>query len=245
MQPPLHKKSYTMEIFGTQTKQHFVRDGFSRIAEQYDRFNDVATFFLHRYWKREVVKSIWVGRNGKILDLCCGTGDLCKLTKRKFPENQVVGLDFSQEMLDIAGKKNGNNGVELLQGDALKLPFDGEVFDVVTVGFGMRNLEDLQTGVEEVYRVLKSGGSFICLEMGKIQNRGLRKGFNFFFFRVLPIIGSFFSPKEEMFSYFPQSTINYPSQEDFMKILHQAGFQNVTYQNYIFGGVSLHVASKV
>lgn len=231
-------------FFETQKKQIFVKDGFNRIAEQYDRFNDLVTLFLHRYWKREVVNTVSVGKNGKILDLCCGTGDLCRLTKKKFPENHVIGLDFSAAMLKIAQEKNGKNGVELLEGDALKLPFGAETFDSVMVGFGMRNLENLEVGISEVFRVMKKGGSFICLEMGKIEQRWLRQGFNLFFFKILPFLGKLFSSKEVMFRYFPESTIDYPSQDEFFKMLEVAGFQSVQYKNYIYGGVSLHIAHK-
>lgn len=233
-----------MKLFGQYSKHQFVQDGFSRIAEQYDRFNDVVTLFLHRYWKRKMVRLVPVKQNGKILDLCCGTGDLCLLAKKKFPENKVFGVDFSAGMLDIARQRNRHNGVVLVQGDAQQLPFEKEVFDVITVGFGMRNLENLKAGLEEAFRVTKSGGYFICLEMGKIRNRWIRKGFNFFFFRLLPVIGKFFYPKEAMFSYFPQSTLSYPSQDEFQGMLKQAGFNDVMYRNYIFGGVSMHIAKK-
>lgn len=231
--------------FENTKKSSYVQTGFSEIAAKYDLFNDLVTQRMHRVWKRYLIKQTNLKKDGLALDMCCGTGDILEgLMKIVGSGGKATGLDFSSGMLEVAKTRGVNHGKILLQGDAMSLPFKSNCLDAVTVGFGLRNLDNLKTSLQEVLRILKPGGRFLCLDMGKVKLPILKSVFNFYFFNIVPKIGRVLYPNQDMFDYFPKSTINYPSQEKLMEILEGVGFSSVRFKNFNFGATVVHIAVK-
>ena len=144
---------------------------------------------------------------GKILDICCGTGDITHQLENFAPQNcEIIGMDFSVEMLKIAKKRKKNSNIKFILKDVLPLPFARNSLTAITVGFGLRNLTDLDFALQEIYRCLKKGGVFACLDMGKVTFPLASQIFQFCFFRLIPLLDKYIAPKSKMFSYFPDST---------------------------------------
>jgi demethylmenaquinone methyltransferase / 2-methoxy-6-polyprenyl-1,4-benzoquinol methylase len=214
-----------------------VRDMFDRIAPVYDPMNRAMTLGLDRRWRRMTVAAV-VRPGDRVLDLCCGTGDLALASAAAGAD--VVGLDFSERMLARAREKS--DGVEWVRGDATALPFAGGEFDAVTVGFGIRNLEDMGCGLEEVVRVLKPDGRFGCLEI--TRPRGLlRPVFRLWFDGLVPLAGKVL-PGGRAYTYLPASVRRFPGPEDLAGAFSDAGFSNVKWRLLGGGIVALHTGVK-
>jgi demethylmenaquinone methyltransferase / 2-methoxy-6-polyprenyl-1,4-benzoquinol methylase len=214
-----------------------VRSMFDRIAPVYDVMNRVMTAGLDRRWRRLAVREVvWPG--DRVLDACCGTGDLAVEAERR--GGRVVGLDFSERMLERARRKSP--AIEWIQGDALALPFaDGE-FDAATVGFGVRNLDDLELGLRELHRVLRPGGRLAVLEI--TRPRGfLRPFFRVWLDVLVPLAGRVL-PGGKAYTYLPASIRRFPGPEDLSRLLEGAGFRNVRYRLLGGGSVALHTAER-
>jgi demethylmenaquinone methyltransferase/2-methoxy-6-polyprenyl-1,4-benzoquinol methylase len=210
---------------------------FDRIAPVYDLMNRVMTAGLDRRWRKLAVQEVvWPG--DRVLDACCGTGDLAVEAERR--GGRVVGLDFSEQMLERARKKSGT--IEWVRGDALDLPFaDGE-FDAATVGFGVRNLDDLDRGLQQLARVLRSGGKIAILEI--TRPRGfLRPFFRIWLDAMIPLAGRFV-PGGKAYTYLPASVRRFPGPEDLSKLLEQGGFRDVRYRLLGGGSVALHMGVR-
>jgi demethylmenaquinone methyltransferase/2-methoxy-6-polyprenyl-1,4-benzoquinol methylase len=213
-----------------------VRGMFDRIAPVYDVMNRVMTAGLDGRWRRLAAREVvWPG--DRVLDACCGTGDLAVEAERR--GGRVVGLDFSARMLERARRKSGT--IEWLQGDALALPFaDGE-FDAVTVGFGVRNLADLEGGLREAKRVLRPGGRIAVLEI--TRPRGLLRPFFRLWFDVLVPIAGKVLPGGKAYTYLPASVRRFPGPKDLAALFAKAGFHDVRYRMLGGGSVALHIAT--
>ncbi|EMK07957.1 dimethylmenaquinone methyltransferase [Leptospira sp. ZV016] len=233
-------------------KAGFVRENFNKIAKKYDRFNDWNSFLLHRVWKNSLVQEVENNFSGHlhVLDLCCGTGDISLRLGNSSFVDRVTCVDFSENMLEIAKtrlEKQAQKGrIHFERGDATKLiQFQNSQFDVVSIGFGLRNVDDLSKAIGEIFRVLKPGGMFLNLDVGKVKNPWIRWIADFYFFRIVPILGYIlWGGKNEMFDYLPVSSLSYPDQETLKSIFEKEGFQEVRYKNFVFGNVTLHVAKK-
>ena len=224
-------------------KAVYVREKFGKISRKYDLFNDLITLGLHRIWKKKVVAFALEKKPETLLDICCGTGDIAR---RAFRDSRgatsVTGGDFSREMLELAHLKEKE--IDWLMEDACALSFDDESFEAVTVGFGLRNVKDMSAALAEIFRILKPGGKFVMLDMGKPENALVRIPFRFFFFRVVPLIGKMLLPGEDMFSYFPASTDNFPSQKETSRMILSAGFAKADIIDKSFGCVAIHNCEK-
>jgi demethylmenaquinone methyltransferase / 2-methoxy-6-polyprenyl-1,4-benzoquinol methylase len=214
-----------------------VRGMFDRIAPVYDVMNRVMTAGLDRRWRKLAVKEVvWPG--DRVLDACCGTGDLAIAAERR--GGRVVGLDFSEPMLERARRKSGT--IEWVQGDALALPFGEGAFDAATVGFGVRNLEDLEGGLEELCRVLRPGGRVAVLEI--TRPRGILRPFFRLWFDVLVPLAGKVLPGGKAYTYLPASVRRFPGPEDLSALLEEAGFETVRYRLLGGGSVALHIAER-
>ena len=212
-----------------------VRRMFDRIAPVYDAMNRVMTAGLDRRWRRVTVDEV-VRRGDRVLDACCGTGDLALAALSRAEE--VVGLDFSERMLERARAKS--NAIQWVQGDVLALPFDDETFDAVTVGFGVRNVADLDAGVRELRRVLRRGGRIGILEI--TQPRGaLAPFYRLWFDHVVPLLGKLL-PGGSAYTYLPASVRRFPDPETLAARLEASGFVAVRFRRFAGGIVALHVA---
>ena len=221
---------------GTLAPQN-VRGMFDRIAPVYDLMNRVMTVGLDRRWRKlAVTEVVWPG--DRVLDACCGTGDLAVEAERR--GGRVVGLDFSEKMLERARRKSG--AIEWVQGDALALPFGEGEFDAATVGFGVRNLADLEAGLHELARVLKPGGRVAVLEI--TRPRGILKPFfQLWFDGVVPVLGKVL-PGGEAYTYLPASVRRFPGPDDLSALFESAGFESVRYRLLGGGIVALHVGTR-
>ncbi len=213
-----------------------VRSMFDRIAPVYDVMNHVMTVGLDRRWRQLTVEAV-VQPGARVLDACCGTGDLAIAAERE--GGVVTGLDFSGEMLVRARRKSTT--IDWIQGDLLALPYDDATFDVATVGFGVRNVADLPAGLLELRRVLRPGGRLAILEI--TQPRGLLKPFfSLWFDRIVPLLGRVL-PGGKAYTYLPASVRRFPGAEDLVALIDEAGFESTSFR--LFGGsiVALHTAT--
>jgi demethylmenaquinone methyltransferase / 2-methoxy-6-polyprenyl-1,4-benzoquinol methylase len=213
-----------------------VRSMFDRIAPVYDPMNRVMTAGLDRRWRRLTVASV-VRQGDRVLDACCGTGDLAVEAERRGA--QVVGLDFSERMLERARRKSAT--VEWVHGDLLALPFEAASFDGATVGFGVRNVADLELALRELRRVLRQGGRLGVLEITRPRGP-LRPFFSLWFDRVVPLLGRVL-PGGSAYTYLPASVRRFPGTEELTRLLEAAGFADV--QVRLWGGtiVALHTGT--
>jgi demethylmenaquinone methyltransferase / 2-methoxy-6-polyprenyl-1,4-benzoquinol methylase len=211
-----------------------VRRMFDRIAPVYDAMNRVMTAGLDRRWRRITVEEA-VRAGDRTLDACCGTGDLAIEARRHGAD--VVGLDFAPAMLERARRKEPQ--LELVEGDLLSLPFEDDSFDSATVGFGVRNVADLEAGVRELRRVLRDGGRLGILEITTPRGR-LAPFYRVWFDRVVPALGKVL-PGGAAYTYLPASVRRFPDPDALADLLARNGFSDVRYRTFAGGIVALHV----
>jgi len=209
---------------------------FDRIAPVYDAMNRVMTAGLDRRWRRATVAAV-VRPGDRVLDAACGTGDLAIEARRAGGE--VTGLDFSPAMLARARRKSA--GVDWVQGDALALPFPDGSFDAATVGFGVRNLDDLERGLGELRRVLRAGGRLGVLEITRPQGP-LRVFYSLWFDRIVPLLGRVL-PGGSAYTYLPASVRRFPPPDELARLLEQVGFGEVRFRLFAGGIVALHTGT--
>jgi demethylmenaquinone methyltransferase / 2-methoxy-6-polyprenyl-1,4-benzoquinol methylase len=213
-----------------------VRTMFDRIAPVYDAMNRLMTAGLDGRWRRLAAQAV-VDPGDRVLDVACGTGDLAVADARA--GGRVTGLDFSAEMLERARRKAPR--LDWVRGDALALPFADGSFDVATIGFGARNLCDLETGLRELRRVLRAGGRLAVLEL--TSPRGpLRRFYSLWFDRVVPLLGKLV-PAGGAYGYLPASVRRFPPPAELARLLEAAGFRDVTVRLFAGGIVALHTGS--
>lgn len=216
---------------------------FDRVAGRYDALNSVMTAGLHHRWRERAAERTELKAGDSALDVCCGTGDLTlELSGRVAPGGHVVGCDFSEPMLDLAREKTAAravDGVRFEWADALSLPYDGERFDALTVGFGVRNLADLDRGLREMARVLKPGGRLVILEITQPTRPPLSTFYSLWFDRVVPLLGAF-SGDAEAYSYLPESVRSFPSPLGLAEKMDAAGFEQVRYTVLAGGIIAIH-----
>ena len=213
-----------------------VRRMFDRIAPVYDSMNRLMTAGLDRRWRAATAQAV-VTEGDRVLDVCCGTGDLSIAAREAGGE--VTGLDFSTSMLERARRKSAE--VEWLEGDALALPFPDGSFDAVTIGFGLRNLANVERGLTELHRVLSSGGRVAILEI--TRPKGLVAPFyRFWFDGVIPLAGKVL-PGGSAYSYLPASVRRFPAPEGLAKLLDEAGFDEISWRLFAGGIIALHMGT--
>jgi demethylmenaquinone methyltransferase / 2-methoxy-6-polyprenyl-1,4-benzoquinol methylase len=222
-----------------------VRQMFSRIAERYDLVNDVMSFGMHRKWKREAVRLALDGRKPRLLDLCCGTGDMC-FYAGKMGARAIVGVDFTLPMLAVAKRRaRAESGdPDFVAADALRLPFRDGVFDAITVGYGLRNVADPQLALAEMRRVLAAGGRAVVLDFGKPDNPIAGALYNGYLRTMMPAVGLIFHGDHETYSYIPDSLARYPAQRGVETMMREVGFANVRYENRLLGTMGLNLGEK-
>lgn len=221
---------------------------FDKIAPKYDFLNHFLSLNIDKIWRRKAVKRLKDIQPERILDVACGTGDLAIRMHKSFPKAQIIGVDISEEMLNIGRKKIQKKQLEsnitLQHGDSEKLPFSDSQFDAVTAAFGVRNFEDLPKGISEMYRVLRKGGKIVILEFSQIKRFPLKQVYRFYFFKILPAIGRLFSKDAAAYSYLPESVNVFPSGSDFLKILETAGFRQTELKRLSAGIASIYTGVK-
>ena len=230
----------------SQNKKNQVKQMFNKIASQYDFLNRFLTFGIDNIWRTIAVKKI--KNNPKnVLDIATGTADLAIITA-KYTNAEIIGLDISDQMLKVGKEKitnkNLDSRIKLINGDAENLSFNNETFDAITVGFGVRNFENLEKGLNEIYRVIKEGGYVAILEPSYPEKFPLKQLFNFYFETLTPIIGNLISKDYKAYSYLSKSVKNFPSSNNFIDQLKKIGFSKCNHYSLTFGVVSLYIAIK-
>lgn len=224
---------------------------FNGIAADYDLLNHMLSAGIDNCWRRKAVREVFSGKNRTdILDMATGTGDFAIALARKSPAGgRITGIDISSEML--AGcmhkieKKGLTEKISLMHGDCENLPFDDGKFDAVTAGFGVRNFENLEKGISEMFRVLKPGGKAVILELSTPDGRLIGSVYRFYFHRVLPLIGGIVSGSKGAYKYLPASVDKFPRPEKFCGIMRECGFCNVSAKALTFGICRMYVGEKL
>jgi len=225
-----------------------VNDLFSAVARRYDLLNDVQSFGLHRIWKQRVARLAVPQAGGRALDICCGTGDIAFALARRGAD--VTGLDFSRKMLEIAeGRrlKNVSRGVPcpvFIQGDAQKIPFPDATFDAVTVGYGLRNLERWDAGLQEMHRVAKPGGRLVVLDFGKPSHPLWRRVYFTHLRCSVPLIGLLFAGNADAYAYILESLNHYPAQAGVTEKMQDLKMGNVRVINLLGGAMTINYGEK-
>jgi demethylmenaquinone methyltransferase/2-methoxy-6-polyprenyl-1,4-benzoquinol methylase len=224
-----------------------VNDLFAAIARRYDLLNDLQSFGLHRLWKRRVVRLANVKPGDRALDLCCGTGDIALALARQGAE--TIGLDFSEKMLEVGVARQRNfksqiSNLKFIHGDAQQIPFPGNSFDIVTIGYGLRNLTSWEKGLEEMLRVARPGARLIVLEFGKPANLFWRKIYFTHLKCSVPLIGLLFCGNPRAYAYILESLKHYPAQLAVAEKMRGLKLANVRVINLLGGAMAVNYAEK-
>ncbi len=230
-------------------KAQYVHSVFESIAAEYDRMNNVISFGSHVAWRNYTMRQMQVKPGQAALDVACGTCDWTISLARAVGETgRVVGLDFSQNMLDVGAYKVAQEGlggiVKLVNGDAMQLPFEDNTFDYATIGFALRNVPDIQTVLNEMTRVVKPGGKVVSLEVSKPPFLPYRKLFYFYFYKVLPLIAKLVVNKYEEYAWLPQSLTHFPDSKELAAMFQKAGLDPVQVKLFMGGVAALHIGTK-
>lgn len=234
-----------LPVSGGSEKRAYVRAIFTAIAPTYDRLNHIISFRFDQGWRRYAVAQLGWERKpeGIYLDLCAGTLDFgAALARQAGFRGRVVGADFVRPMLDLGRDKSTR--LAPVTADALELPFPDTAFDGAVVGWGVRNLVDLDAGLAEAARVLKPGARLVILEMALPRQRLLRAAFQFYFRRVMPLVGRWISKHTTAYSWLPESARLFPPPPELARRMQDQGFADVYYELLMGGVCAMHVGTK-
>jgi len=225
-----------------------VRQMFDSIAPRYDFLNRLLSLGIDRKWRKFAVRQIKFTENGQVLDVATGTGDVALEIASRTPASvRIVGVDFSREMVELGREKIKNSDycgrITLEVAPCEAIPFADETFDSVTIAFGIRNVVDRLQGLKEMHRVMKKGGRMVVLEFSTPRSRIFKSIYYFYFLRVLPVIGGFFS-SFSAYKYLPDSVLEFPSREDFKGLMAEAGFSDNRHFDLTFGIATVYVGEK-
>lgn len=232
-----------------QSKKEQVEQMFDNIAPTYDKLNHIMSLNIDRMWRRRVMRIVRRSKAHKIMDVATGTGDLAIAMAKRVDRTQILGIDLSEEMLAVARRKVEKQGLEerimLEKGDAENLTMvTTESIDAATVAFGVRNFENIERGLSEIYRTLKPGGKLVVLEFSMPKNRLVRWVYSQYAHRLLPRIGGMISKDKQAYTYLPDSVEEFPSPERFAEILRGVGFRSVKTRSQSFGIAYIYDATK-
>jgi demethylmenaquinone methyltransferase/2-methoxy-6-polyprenyl-1,4-benzoquinol methylase len=233
-----------------QDKARFVHDVFSQIARRYDLMNTVLSFSQHKWWRRFAMRRLSLPEGGRALDVACGTGDwTLALAQAVGRGGEVVGIDFCEDMLDVAREKVDRHRdladrVRLVHGDAMALPFTDNSFDAATIGFALRNVPDVRRVLSEMTRVVKPGGWVVSLELSKPEWRLWRALYYLYFYRILPWIGALAVGKKAPYAWLPESLTNFPNRIELEQIFREVGLTQVRSYPLTGGVAALHIGRK-
>ncbi|MFB4211350.1 demethylmenaquinone methyltransferase [Shouchella sp. JSM 1781072] len=229
-------------------KEERVHRVFQSIHKRYDMMNSVISLQRHKAWRKDTMTRMAVKENSSALDVCCGTADWSiALSEAVGDGGKVVGLDFSENMLLVGKEKveqQNIKNVELIQGNAMELPFENDTFDYVTIGFGLRNVPDYMQVLKEMVRVTKPGGKIVCLETSQPTIPGFKQLYFFYFKHVMPLAGKVLVKKYDEYAWLHESTLQFPDREKLAKMFQEAGMTGIEVKSYTGGVASMHLGQK-
>ena len=221
---------------------------FTSVANSYDVMNDAMSIGLHRLWKRILVEIAGIKNNDVVLDIAAGTGDIAKLISKQFPSSEIYVSDINNEMLSLGRERSIDEGFSnnthfcQLSGEAI--PFNDATFDVITIGFGLRNFTDKSAGLKEMRRCLKKNGRLLILEFSKPNNLLFSKVYDWYSFNVLPKLGALLASDSDSYQYLAESIRMHPDQENLKRLIIENGFEDCKFYNLLNGIVAIHVGYK-
>lgn len=231
-----------------QMKEEKVHNVFEKISSQYDSMNSIISFNRHKAWRENVMNQMNVSKSSTALDVCTGTGDWAISLAHATGENgKVFGLDFSENMLEVAEEKQRQLSLEQLSfvhGNAMELPFEDNTFDYVTIGFGLRNVPDYMTVLKEMHRVVKPSGIVVCLETSQPTLVGFRQLYYLYFKFIMPFFGKIFAKSYDEYAWLHDSAKDFPDKNELTQMFLRAGFKNVHVKTYSGGVAAMHLATK-
>lgn len=231
-----------------QSKEERVHHVFEKIYDNYDSMNSIISFQRHKAWRKNVMQRMNVEKGSVALDVCCGTGDWSiALAEASGSTGEVIGLDFSHNMLSVAKEKNevlDYTKLSFVQGNAMELPYEDNSFDYVTIGFGLRNVPDYLTVLKEMYRVVKPNGKVVCLETSQPTMVGFRQGYYFYFRFIMPLLGRMFAKSYKEYAWLHESAKDFPDKKELKQMFQSAGFSRVQVKSYTGGVAAMHMATK-
>jgi len=247
------KTDFGFKTVDMEEKASMVHGVFSSVASKYDIMNDLMSGGLHRLWKKKMIEQICPFEGAKMLDVAGGTGDISfrflKEAKKKNVNVSVTTTDINENMLEEGRDRAVNNniltGIEWKLADAEELPFADKSFDYCTIAFGIRNVTNIEKALKEIYRVLKIGGKFVCLEFSHVDDPMLSKLYEAYSFNVIPKIGELVAGDSESYKYLVESIRKFPSREEFTKMMGNAGFEKTSCLPLTFGTVAIHSAWRI
>jgi len=252
-----NETNFGFEQVSKETKAEKVNQVFSKVAAKYDLMNDIMSAGIHRLWKDRLINTLDPMQNTRLIDVAGGTGDIAfrfvDKIKSKYPldsQSNVVVCDINQDMLNVGKSRSSKLGydklkaIEWVQGDAQKLPFDDNSFDVYTIAFGIRNVVNINQALNEAYRVLKPGGIFLCLEFSQMTNPILKPLYDWYSFNLIPVFGELVAGDWKSYQYLIESIRKFPDQQEFADMIKGAGFGLVEFENLSQGIAAIHSAFK-
>ena len=229
-------------------KSKYVGEVFTSVSKNYDIMNDAMSFGMHRLWKKILVELASVGNEDVILDIASGTGDISKLISKEYPNTSIFMSDINYEMLsegrDRAINESFDNNCIFCQLSGEILPFKDSAFDLITVGFGLRNFTNKEKGLEEMKRCLKKDGKLLILEFSKPINPTFSKIYDWYSFNILPKLGSILANDSDSYQYLAESIRMHPDQEHLKKMIIESGFKEAKFYNLLNGIVAIHIGSN-
>jgi len=232
----------------TATKKEQVASMFDNISGTYDFLNHFMSLGIDILWRKKAIRELLSIKPKVILDVATGTGDFAFEAIKILKPEQIIGVDISRGMLDVADKKIKERNLEdvfsVALGDSEGLQFEDNKFDAITVAFGVRNYENLEKGLADMYRVLKPGGKIVILEFSKPRKFPIKQGYNFYFKYITPILGKLFSKDERAYSYLPESVAAFPDGDDFVNLMTKVGLKNARDRRLTFGVSAIYTGIK-
>lgn len=242
------KTHFGYKEVNVEEKAKHVGGVFSSVASSYDVMNDAMSMGMHRLWKRILVEIAGIKEHDVVLDIAAGTGDIAKLISKQFPSTEIYVSDINNEMLSVGRERSIDEGFSnntffcQLSGEAI--PFKDNTFDVITLGFGLRNFTDKPEGLKEIKRCLKKGGRLLVLEFSKPNNPLFSKVYDWYSFNILPRLGAVLANDSDSYKYLAESIRMHPDQEALKNMVIESGFDDCKFYNLLNGIVAIHVGYK-